>query len=833
MSAGRLRPVSALAAVTCLVAVGITWPTRDFAPMGSVSVPWLAIAAAYAMTEMCLVHFEHRNEAQSLSFSAVPLVVGLYVLSAPLLILARLAGSAFALVIHRRQTPLKLFLNISAFWLGDVLAILAFRSVVADGAFGPATWLAAIVAAVVSDQVQGLVVMLAISLHQRRLEILNGPVLLGPVSTVVNAGLAIVAVTLLEAEPMALVLLGLAVPVLIVSYRVHARLLEQHRNLEQLYAFTRRISESVVDDRVIATLLDQVRELMHADSAWLCIDDGGSMLHISCRPDGADPEAALMPAGSIDDLLHRRAHDHGQPLLVTAANDTELHHGLRDLGARQVLIAPIGMVGGSPATVVVADRSGEVRDFGADDLRLFATLVGHAATTLENDHLVDQLRVQAAESEFQALHDALTGLPNRSMFGQRLVEALESGKPAAVLLLDLDRFKEVNDTLGHHNGDVLLRSVADRLRDAVDSSAMVARFGGDEFSILLPDAGGVAEVIDVARAINATLEAPLAVANLEVVVGASIGIAMTPEHGTDVATLLSRADIAMYAAKTDRSGVEVYDVERDDHSPDRLVLAGRIREAIEHGDLAVHFQPQMSLATGAVIGAEALVRWDGDPTVRISPAELVAIAENTGLIRRLTMHVLERAIRECRRWRDGGRELRVSVNLSAHDLLDSGLVDDVLELLIASDVPPSALCLELTETSVMADPTRTIAVLQDLHRTGIEIAVDDFGTGYSSLSYLSQLPVDEVKIDRSFVMGMDEDAGDEVIVRSVVDLGRNLRLRVVAEGIETEEARQRLCELGCTAGQGYLFSRPLPADEFASWLTGADAHPDRLVARTA
>jgi diguanylate cyclase (GGDEF)-like protein len=431
-------------------------------------------------------------------------------------------------------------------------------------------------------------------------------------------------------------------------------------------------------------------------------------------------------------------------------------------------------------------------------------------------------RRRAARSEHQALHDVLTALPNRALFRDRVDRALtvarrEGGRPV-VMMLDLDRFKEINDSLGHHAGDEVLRQVGPRIAGVLRSSDTVARLGGDEFAVLLPSAPTAEAGAEVGEKILAALTAPFAVQGVGLEIEASLGVACFPEHGLDVDTLMQRADYAMYAAKDGHSGHELYARERDDR-PDPLALVGDLRRAMDDGELALVYQPKVCLVTGEVRGVEALVRWQHPSRGLVLPTSFVGHAEHTGLIRPLTMHVLEAALAQVGDWRRSGLDLKVAVNLSVRNLLDRGLPEDVAALLRKWDVPATALELELTESTIMADPERARAILEALHDLGVSLSIDDFGTGWSSLGNLRQLPVDEIKIDRSFVTGMAADTNDATIVQSTIDLGRNLGLRVVAEGVEDEEVRAQLQALGCDLGQGYFFSRPLDGAALGAWAT--------------
>jgi len=436
--------------------------------------------------------------------------------------------------------------------------------------------------------------------------------------------------------------------------------------------------------------------------------------------------------------------------------------------------------------------------------------------------VAEQARDQAEEQlRHQALYDGLTGLPNRTLFHDRvkhaLVAARRESEELAVLMLDLDRFKEINDTLGHAAGDDVLREVAWRLSKVTREGDSIARLGGDEFSILLPNASEADAAMVVSR-VSSCLEEPIVVQDLPLRVDASIGFAAFPRDGGDADLLIQHADVAMYAAKAANGGFAMYERFADPHTPDRLALIGELRGALEREELVLYYQPQMTLSTGGVMAVEALIRWQHPQRGLIPPDEFIPFVQETGLIKPLTHYVLDRALRQCRTWMDQGRPMKVAVNLAMRNLLDADLPVDVADLLKLNGVSTNLLVLEITESAVICDPLRTEAVLARLARMGVRLSVDDFGTGYSSLTYLTRLPIHEIKIDRSFVTNMNSSADKEVVVRSTIDLARNLGKQVVAEGVETAEVLQRLEELGCHLVQGYYVSRPLPAEELDAWL---------------
>jgi diguanylate cyclase (GGDEF)-like protein len=428
----------------------------------------------------------------------------------------------------------------------------------------------------------------------------------------------------------------------------------------------------------------------------------------------------------------------------------------------------------------------------------------------------------SSEKEHQALHDPLTDLPNRSSFDdalhRRMAQPRQHTPRAAVLLIDLDRFKEVNDTLGHHAGDELLRQIGPRLLGVVPAGVTISRFGGDEFAVLLPEVVDEVDAHALALRISHSIEEPFRVDGFNLEVQASIGVALYPDHGTVSDELIKRADIAMYVAKRLQTGAEIYDPEQDHHSTRRLELVSELRKAIVDGEIILYYQPKLDLASGKVMSAEALVRWMHPRLGLVPPSEFVPVAEHTGLIRPLTSHVLTTAVRQAAAWRAAGREIAVAVNLSARNLHDGGIITEVPVNLARFDLPSRLLRLEITESSIMADPVRARKSLDALHDMGVGLSIDDFGTGYSSLAYLQNLPVSEIKIDRSFVMNLVDNAADQAIVRSTIELARNLGLTSTAEGVETEEALGWLRRTGCDQAQGYHVARPMTAESMTRWL---------------
>jgi diguanylate cyclase (GGDEF)-like protein/PAS domain S-box-containing protein len=434
---------------------------------------------------------------------------------------------------------------------------------------------------------------------------------------------------------------------------------------------------------------------------------------------------------------------------------------------------------------------------------------------------VTERREQLKEMEYQTLHDALTGLPNRVLLSDRLCQGVRNAQrekhPLALLIIDLDHFKEINDTLGHHNGDIILKLAAERMGTVLRSSDTVARLGGDEFAVLLPGTDQ-RDAENIAEKLRAMLELPCELEGHTFYVGASVGIAMYPEHGLDDVILMQHADVAMYVAKRVKSGHAVYQETEDSSSLSQLSLMNELRAAIDNEELRLCYQPVIDLKTERVNGVEALVRWQHPSKGLLYPDEFIPIAEQTGLIGPLTLWVFERAMLQSSEWLDLELELRISVNLSARNLHDAKLPGQITALIEAGGIKAEHLRLEITERAIIADRQYTTAMLNNLGAMGVHISIDDFGTGYSSLVYLKQLPVDEIKVDRSFVTSMLQDDSDEVIVRSTIELAHNIGMKIVAEGVEDKAVYERLLELGCDAVQGFYISKPLSPEALLQWL---------------
>jgi diguanylate cyclase (GGDEF)-like protein len=778
---------------------------------------WIVIALGFAATEVFAIHLDVRRETYSISLMEVPLVIGLFLASPVAMIGGRLLGAGLALGIHRRQRPLKLVFNLSLFALETSVCIVVFRALTGPiHSVGPEAWVAAVAAALAANVVSFAGVVSVIRLHGGTLtdwRRMLGGALVPPVA---NTCLALGAAALLWSQSDAVWLLGPIAALQFAVYRAYSALSQRYANLQRLYEFTGAVQLSPNGGDAVTPVLEAARTLLRATTAELVLLSE------------ADGRATVSRVGEDSvDIARRVGTEELGPLWINAmrggssvlAGHPELGDGPGGATAtfsKDALIVPIRQGEGIVGAMGVSDREGDVGTFDDADLRLFETIVNHAAVTLELARTVEQL-------EHDSLHDALTGLPNRTLFSIRVDEAMARRPPetkVAVMLIDLDRFKEINDTLGHQHGDLLLREVGRRLIETLGPGSSLARLGGDEFALVLEGFPDPAGALDAATAIRRLLESPFGLDGLDVDVGASIGVALCPDNAEDPATLLQRADVAMYSAKRG-AGVELYESRRDHYSPRRLRMVGELRHAIDSRQLQLHYQPKVTLDSGATVGVEALLRWPHEAYGLVPPDEFIPIAEHTGLIRPLTLYVLEHALRQARTWHDLGFDLDMSINVSVRNLVDPDLAAAIRTALERHGVRPSCLTLEITESSIMSDPDTALSTLVDLARLGVGVSVDDFGTGYSSLTYLKRLPVTELKIDKSFVHAMDTDSADSAIVRSIIDLGTNLGLSVTAEGVETLEVWDELVGLGCTLAQGYYISRPVPADAMTDWLRAA------------
>ena len=808
------RRVLGLTVLLVLVGTGLFLATLDLAgPPPQQQIPWWVLAAAFAATEMWVVHIQFGREAKSISISEIPLVVALFCSTPGDLMLAKVLGPAVVVLFYRRQTAVKSALNLALFYANGAVALFTF-TVLSGGSThdGLREWFAAVVASTLAIVVDLLVLTLILSWYT---EANPRDGLRGSWPAVVMAAasstIGIVAVLTLRLGPLAAIPLLAAGTALMLSYRAYSRLSDRHTSLERLFSFSRELNAAPATTNVLPAVLGQARQLLRAEvvEVFTFARQGGS--GSLWRYDGERVE----PAGGdlVRDVLAEVSWlvAAGDARLLNA-DQPEAQRFLTLRGAREAVIAPLAVDGGTVGAIAAYDRLGEVRGFADTDVTLLKTVANHASMALHNESLIGRLR-------HEAMHDTLTGLPNRAQLmaltTAAVARAASGQSRVAMLIIDLNGFKAVNDTLGHHVGDILIVEVARRLSAAAGPGVTVARLGGDEFAVLVEPVEG--DGLDVAEKLCEALLEPMVVEEERLHLAGSMGVALAPDHATTVSDLLRRADIAMYAAKNGPQSVVVYRPDIDLNDPSLLSLTAELRSAIAQGEVAIEVEPVIDLLAGRVVAAEALVRWHHPTRGTLAPGVFLPLAERNGLIAALTERVLDQAVAACAAWQDQGLPIGISVNLSTRSLLDQTLPLTVSEVLARHALPAHLLTLEITESIVISDEARALALLGELRALGVRLALDDFGTGYSSLTYLSALPIQQLKIDRSFVARIIDSSRDAAIVTSLIDLAHHLGLQVIAEGIEESVVRDRLRKLGCEFGQGYLFAKSMDPALLPTW----------------
>ena len=755
------------------------------------------------MSELALLHVRFGGDAFSFTWGEASLLVGFALVSPAWLVL--LAGPCVALVhLVKGRGVLKSTYNGAAFTVSASVAALPLVLTQApyhltNGKDASVLAASALVFSAMSTLCTGLVV--AVSQGKSLLDVVGRN--LRMVALVSVGNLVCAAAVLFLAERSRATLLGIPPVMLAVLmvYRGYLRASQERDVWRQLEAASRELNQ--LEEQAVATAaLLRVRELLRTNEADLLLLGRGSRPSRAYRLDGEGVRLDVLdPADGVD-------------------GDARTQVWLRAGRTTTSLLAPLEGPAGRVGTLRL-HFNGPVR-LTSREQQVLATFVHAVTASLVNVALHEDVRDEAVRQAHDASHDSLTGLANRVLLRQRTAAALSEGLGVSgLLLMDLDHFKEINDTLGHAAGDVMLQHVAERLRNAVRDDGLVARLGGDEFAILLTGLRKAEHAGHVADRVLAELSRPVDYQGLHLSIEGSIGVACYPDDAPDAEELFRRADVAMYQAKSDRGSWLRYDALHDDSSIERLALVADLRTALDRDELVVHFQPQRDVASGSVLGAEALVRWEHPIRGLLQPGAFVGVAEQSGLVRPFTLRVLELAVAECVRWAPvQGRPLSVAVNLGARSLLDHRLPDDVAEVLHRYGLPPDRLVLEITETTAASELETVEDVLGRLRRLGVEISVDDFGTGYSSLSFLQRTAVHELKVDRSFVAGMLDSDNDLALVRATVQLAHSLGARAVAEGVESAALLVALASLGCDAAQGWHLGRPVPAADFRALLAG-------------
>ena len=824
-AAARLPVLTALLAVLSALVTLVPFHSHQFDSL--IGMPWYVLAALFAVTQACPIPVQIDGQPRVLSFVAVPVVLGLFLSDPASLIIGAAVGSAVVIGV-RRVAPVRAAWDAALVAAAGSVAVLLFAWLApaetgsASGTAHPvAAALAAIAAAVVAVVLTCVANMLALgwSGDRRGARTGLGDLVVTAATAVPAAVLGVFGVFSFTDAEAALPMAATGTAALL-GQRAFATLGRRQAALERLYRLSDALADAPSVADVVRSVLVQSLELMAAGYAEVLLDGlGETRLAWTARAGGE----VLGPLDG-DLLVEGLAFPPTEPGLLPGGSAAD-RTALRVRSVDGAVIAPLRVGPDLAGHLLVAGRPGEGRGFTGVDLRLLVTVANHANVALSNARLIERLHVEARQDE-------LTGLPNRTHF-RELLERSCAGEPAdpgfAVMLLDFDGFKAVNDTLGHPAGDELLRVLSRRLADVAGTGATVARLGGDEFAVLAPGLGDEASASALADRLLSVFDAPVEVAGTRLRLGGSLGIALSPMHATSGPDLMRDADVAMYVAKAGSNGPRVFREDMLEGSALSLSLGSDLKDAVARDEVEVALHPVVVLGSGALHSVEVLARWTHPVHGEVPPEKFFRAAEQAGLTVDLSARILDRALRLCRLWLDEGHAVRVAVNTAPRWLADTTLPEQVGQALARHGVPADLLCLELTERSVIADPRRATTTLERLRGMGVHLSVDDFGTGYSSLTYLSRLPVDQLKIDEAFVGRVRDSARDLAIVRSIVDLGHNLGLEVVAEGVTDEAVRQALADVGCRLAQGYLFARPFEPGKLLPFLAdAASRRPGRI-----
>ena len=799
-------------------------------PLASaVHIPWWALAAAFLLAEAYPLHLQFRSETTTLTLSEVGLVLGFFTASPRETLLAQLFGAAVALVVVRRQRPLKVVFNLAQLALGTCVAFLVFRTIAGVGAaHGPAAWFGALAGAAAFSVATVTLVsaMIAIAAGGSVLRELPHVSALALIGSLAMGSFVLVGIELVSEDAWAIWLLVVPAASCALAFRAYGAQRRRHEHLEFLYQ-SMRATQAAPEFRAA------LRELAVAARAMLCAEFAEIVL-ISPSTEGAlrcvvgRGGVELMEASTLTECdllaLEQASAQDGAIVLPRGREPHVLDPYLGERGIGDGMLAALRRDERIFGMLLVGDRAGDVTTFNGDDRKLFETFASHAGVLLENDRVKEQLR-------YQAFHDALTELPNRTLFAEKVADALQpqstaDGTSATVLFLDLDDFKTINDSLGHRAGDELLAAVAERVRACVRRGDTAARLGGDEFGILL-DRATADDAERMATRLVDALRAPFVLYGREIAVHASIGIATGRSGDVTADELLANADVAMYSAKASgKRRYAVYEPHMHTRVRRRHELAGALERAVERAELTVHYQPIVTLAGERTVAFEALARWQHPTRGLVLPGSFVPLAEETGLMVQIGRSVLREACSRVSEWHrqfPGHRQIAVAVNLSASELQSPHLVRDVEAVLADCGLAPDQLILEITESGAMQDLDATLETLRALGRVGVRLALDDFGTGYSSLSHLRDFPIDILKIAKPFVDRLGNGSYDSTFTDAILRLATALDLDVVAEGIERRDQAETLRALDCGLGQGYYFARPLDTAGVAAHLAASSA----------
>jgi diguanylate cyclase (GGDEF)-like protein len=782
-------------------------------------LPWWSLVIGFFAAEVYALSTGRRS-LDALSLHDAVLVFGCFFVVPAGLVAAQIGGALLAIVLFRRDRPYAAFARLATLALSSALGVLVFRALFAAAGGGEhAGWVAAFVGASVVATLD--LVMTNVLAEDRRMATATSirAAALAMAGSVSSASIALVAVTLVRGGELVSILLVVPFAGLAIALRSYASERRRLEQLRSLYDSMRTLGRTSGLDAGVSELLGTTRNLLEADVARIFLLPNQSSAggrQAASTPTG---ETGLVSAGlsALEELAVTSTLRSGDGILLTPDDGPKSLRGLlSELGLREVLLTALR---GDDDTVVGVLLAGDRREgcFNEGDLQLLDSFAGHAGVVLQNDRLeesLDELRTLKEQMHHQAYHDALTGLPNRRLFTEEVARALveQPASHVAVLFLDLDDFKTVNDTLGHHAGDALLRWVAGRVRDSVRGNDVPARLGGDEFAVLAvgPDEQ---DALGIAERLVQSLEQSVAIDGREVAVHTSVGVAFGGRGATTADELLRNADVAMYGAKqAGKRRFAVYAPEMHRALRKRQALISSLEGAVERGEIGVHFQPIVDLQSRQLVCIEALARWNRPEHGLVNPSSFIPLADELGIMVDIGAAVLRDACGQLRSWEKAfpeHKDLVVSVNLAPSELLDPSLADSVDAVLTATGLRPERLVLEITESGVMSNPEQALETMRHLRERGVRLALDDFGTGHSSLAYLREFPLDVLKIARPFVAGLPDGHVDNVFIDAIVRLAASLGLDVIAEGIETPEQAATVESLGCSQGQGFYFGMPL------------------------
>ncbi|MFI0468740.1 putative bifunctional diguanylate cyclase/phosphodiesterase [Saccharopolyspora sp. 5N102] len=788
------------------------------------------LAMGFLLAEQLTIDVDVKRVGWTISFTEIPLILGLLTVPFEVVLAANLLAGLGAQVGRRAATHVVYNAGVLCLEIAVPFAVAnAVNLALVDVA--PA-WFGPVVGTLTSPLISCAFALAALHVLGGAMRVSAGVRLAVNTLAVglLNTSVGLVGYEVSISTPWGWLLVALVAVAVIGLYRAYSGLLREQRDLEALSDVSLSVarsgqtaahgpSDAVAGEPEVSVsewepVAERIREQLNATRVVLRLrlDPSGEVSTLVAGESLPEMAQQAAPSALRDDPLLQLPGSHVRSFRTLEAPE-EVRRALRQRGAYEALVVPLRGASQLLGAVEVHDRVSRWRGFGRADVRLLHTLASHLATAMDNRRLLARLR-------HDAYHDPLTGLLNRTGFREMAAEELRNGRTAVVLRMDLDVLTTVSEALGYTWGDRMIVAAGRRMRDEL-GEAPLARLEANSFAVLLLD-HSEAQAHEFAQHLREVIGKPYPLDRIVVEAAGVAGYASSaPADGeceTDIDTLLQRSDVAVRAARNGEDGVRGYAPAMGQVFLRRFQLVTQFRQALDNGQVEVHYQPKVALPERQVVGAEALVRWSHPEYGRLDPDEFVPLVEATGLVDALTAFVMECALVKIRKWMDRGLRMSVAVNLSVRNLADETFPDRVGEALLRHDIPPELLTFELTESSVMADPERSLPLLRRLHAMGVVLAVDDFGTGYSSLAYLRQLPVDEVKIDKSFVLGMGTDLGDMAVVRSIVELGHSLDLAVVAEGVEDDAARDQLVEMGCDVAQGYLISRPLSEERFEAWL---------------